>query len=131
MVQYDKVFATETVDKGSIPGRIKPKTLKIDIHSCLAWRSASTRDSVKPPSCVMDRWQLDLKTEKVFSPSPGKGNIANQDAITISNGWPNRKKNFQNRDFIYAKIKKSRPDLLTRPNRYLFKDMELCHIANQ
>ena len=41
------------------------------------------------------------------------------------------KTNFQNGDFIYAKIKKSRPDLLTRPNRYLFKDMELCHIANQ
>ena len=36
MAQYDKVFATETVDRGSIPGRIKPKTLKIDIHSCLA-----------------------------------------------------------------------------------------------
>ena len=29
----DRVFATKTVNSGSIPGRVKPKTTKIDIHS--------------------------------------------------------------------------------------------------
>ena len=32
--------AAETVNSGSIPGRVKPKTIKIDIHSFLARRSA-------------------------------------------------------------------------------------------
>ena len=32
--------ATEAVDSGSIPGRVKPKTIKIGIHSFPAWRSA-------------------------------------------------------------------------------------------
>ena len=29
----DRGSATEAVDLGSIPGRVKPKTIKIDIHS--------------------------------------------------------------------------------------------------
>ena len=29
----DRASATETVDSGSIPGRVKPKTIKIGIHS--------------------------------------------------------------------------------------------------
>ena len=32
--------ATETVDSGSIPSRVKPKTGKIGIHSFPAWRRA-------------------------------------------------------------------------------------------
>ena len=36
----DRVSATEAADSGSIPRRIKPKTIKIDIHSFPAWRSA-------------------------------------------------------------------------------------------
>ena len=31
--RVDKASATETVAWGSIPGRVKPKTIKIDIHS--------------------------------------------------------------------------------------------------
>ena len=31
--QVDRASATETVDSGSIPGRVKPKTIKIGIHS--------------------------------------------------------------------------------------------------
>ena len=31
--RVDKASATETVDSGSIPGRVKPKTIKIGIHS--------------------------------------------------------------------------------------------------
>ena len=31
--RVDKEYATETVNSGSIPSRVKPKTLKIGIHS--------------------------------------------------------------------------------------------------
>ena len=36
----DRASATETVDSGSIPGRVKQKTIKIGIHSFPAWVSA-------------------------------------------------------------------------------------------
>ena len=36
-------FAAEVVDSGLIPGRVKPKTGKIDIQSFLAWRPAMKR----------------------------------------------------------------------------------------
>ena len=48
--------ATETVDSDSIPGRVKQKTTKIDIHSFLALRSAIYGNSVKLPPCVINRW---------------------------------------------------------------------------
>ena len=38
--QVDRASATEAVDLGSIPGRVKPKTLKIGTHSFPACRSA-------------------------------------------------------------------------------------------
>ena len=38
--QVDKESATETVDCGSIPDRVKLKTIKIGIHSFPAGRSA-------------------------------------------------------------------------------------------
>ena len=31
--RVDRASATKTVDLGSIPGRVKPKTIKIGIHS--------------------------------------------------------------------------------------------------
>ena len=31
--QVDRASATDAVDSGSIPGRVKPKTIKIGIHS--------------------------------------------------------------------------------------------------
>ena len=31
--RVDRASATETVDSGSIPGRVKPKTIQIGIHS--------------------------------------------------------------------------------------------------
>ena len=37
--RVDGESATETVDSDSIPGRIKPKTIEIDICSFPAWRS--------------------------------------------------------------------------------------------
>ena len=51
--QVDRAFTTETVNPGSIPGWFKPKTIKIDILSFPAWRSAIKRDSMKPPPCVV------------------------------------------------------------------------------
>ena len=39
--RVERASATEAVDSGSIPGRVKPKTLKIGIHSSFpTWRSA-------------------------------------------------------------------------------------------
>ena len=38
--RVDRASATEAVDSGSIPGRVKPKTIKIGIHSFPAWHSA-------------------------------------------------------------------------------------------
>ena len=38
--RVDRASATEAVDTGSIPGRVKPKTIKIGIYSFPAWRSA-------------------------------------------------------------------------------------------
>ena len=58
----NKESATETVNSGSIPGRVKPKTIKIGIYS-----STFSIYSSKSPPCVVDRWQLDLKTERSFS----------------------------------------------------------------
>ena len=40
VVEWIEWSATEAVDLGSIPGRVKPKTIKIGIHSFPAWRSA-------------------------------------------------------------------------------------------
>ena len=34
-------WAPETIDRGSIPDRVKPKTIKIGIHSFPHWPSAS------------------------------------------------------------------------------------------
>ena len=55
------------VHVGSILDRVKPKTLKIDILNFAAWRIAIKLDSVKPITNVVDRWQLDSKTENVTS----------------------------------------------------------------
>ena len=41
--RVDKASATETVDSGSIPDRVKLKTIKIGIHSFPAGRSAIKR----------------------------------------------------------------------------------------
>ena len=54
------------LDLGLIPDRVKPKTIKIGIHSFPAWRSAikGTVWSLCRVSGVVDRWQLDSKTER-------------------------------------------------------------------
>ena len=51
----DRASITETVDLGLTPSRAKSKTIKIDAHSFLAWRSAIKKDIVKTPQCVIDK----------------------------------------------------------------------------
>ena len=56
--RMNRTSATKTADLGSIPGRVKPKTIKMGIHSF--------------PACVAStvcgkqvvRWQFDSKTER-------------------------------------------------------------------
>ena len=64
----DRASATETVDSGSIPGLVKPKTIKmkfiaslLDVQQLKGHCEASTVCSRQ-----VDMWQLDLKTEKTF-----------------------------------------------------------------
>ena len=60
----DCASVTKTVDLGSIPDRVKPKTITIGIHNCLTF--SIKWQNVKPPSCVVvdrreARWQVDSK----------------------------------------------------------------------
>ena len=65
-----RTSATEMVDLGSIPGRVYSNyTNWYSQLPCLTF--SIKRDSVKPPPCVVDRWQLDLKTKRLRS-SPGR-----------------------------------------------------------
>ena len=71
---HDRVVresSTEAVDSGSLTGRIKPNAIKLVFKAC---RSAFKRESAKPPPYVVDRWQLDLKTELFPSMPQGQGN---------------------------------------------------------
>ena len=45
--RVDRASAIKTVHLGLIPSWIKPKTIKINIHSFLAWRSVIKRNSVE------------------------------------------------------------------------------------
>ena len=54
------LLCTEAVDLGSIPGPVKPKTIKIGIHSFPAWRSEASSVCGKQ----VGRWQLDSKTQR-------------------------------------------------------------------
>ena len=49
-----RASANKTVHLGLIPGRVKPTSTKIAIHSLLASSSAIRRDNVKPPPCVAE-----------------------------------------------------------------------------
>ena len=63
--------ATEAVDFGWIPCRVTPKTIKIDIHSFPAWRSA-IKVTVWQTGEQMVAW---LEDWKVPSVSPDQGNL--------------------------------------------------------
>ena len=83
----DRASATETIDSGSIPGRVTSKTTKIGNHNFPAWRSAIKKKGQYDVSIVsrrkLGRWQLNSKTANVPSLSPGQGNSMNKDGITL------------------------------------------------
>ena len=85
----DRASATEAVDSGSIPGRFKPKSMKIGIHSLLLDVQQLKGQCEASAVCGKhgERWQLDSKTErslrcllarKVLSLSPGQRNLVNK-----------------------------------------------------
>ena len=78
--RVDRASATETVDLGSIPGRVKPKTIKIGIHSFPAWRSAITGTvwSFHRVWYTYGQVAAWLEDRKVPSLSPGQGNLVNK-----------------------------------------------------
>ena len=64
--RVDRASATETVDSGSIPGRVKPRTVKfvftaslLDVQQLKGQCEASTAYGRQ-----VGRWQLDLKTKR-------------------------------------------------------------------
>ena len=54
--RVDRAFATETVDTGSIPGRVKPKTHKSDIYIASLLDGHHLRDRLNYPLSVIDKW---------------------------------------------------------------------------
>ena len=66
--QVGRASVIETLDLGSIPYRVKKKTIELVIHSFLAWRSTWKRDRVKPSPCVQDRCARYSLTRRLKSP---------------------------------------------------------------
>ena len=48
--RVEKTSVSETVGAGSTTGQVKPKKIKIGVHSFSAWRLPITKNSVKPPA---------------------------------------------------------------------------------
>ena len=67
--RVDTEFATETVDSGSIPGWVKPKTTEIGIHSFPAWRLAIKKQCEAAAVCggQVAAWLEDWKIPSLFS----------------------------------------------------------------
>ena len=65
--RVDRASAAETINSGSICGRVKAKTIKIGIHSFPAWRSAIIKGQYEASAVCgrqVGRWQLYSKTER-------------------------------------------------------------------
>ena len=64
--RVDRASATETVDLGSIPGRVKPKTIKLVFTASLLDVQQSKGQCKASTVCgrQVGRWQLDSKTER-------------------------------------------------------------------
>ena len=84
--QVDKRSTTETVDSGSIPGWVKPKTTRIiiGIYSFPAWPLATKSRSVKLPPFALDKWAAGLEGRKILSLSSGLDDLVNKDLIAIT-----------------------------------------------
>ena len=66
--RVDRASATEAVDTGSIPGRVKPKTIKLVFTASLLDVQQLKGQCEASIVCgrQMGRWQLDSKTERSF-----------------------------------------------------------------
>ena len=61
----DRGCATEIIDTGSILVQVKPKTIKLVFTAFLPdVQQLKGQCELKPPPFVVDRWQLDSKTER-------------------------------------------------------------------
>ena len=74
-----KASSSETVDSGS-----NQKLQRLIFTAFLFDIQDHKRNSVKPLSCVVDRWQRDSKTETSLTLPPGRGNLVNKDVIAIT-----------------------------------------------
>ena len=72
--RVDRASATEAVDSGSIPGRVKPKTVTIGIHSFMLDVQQLKGQCEASIVCgrQIGRWQLDSKTERSLRCLPAK-----------------------------------------------------------
>ena len=75
--RVDRASATETVDSGSIPSRIKPKTMKIGIHSFLLDVQQLKEQCEASTVCGRQVATL-LENRRVPLLSPGQGNLVNK-----------------------------------------------------
>ena len=64
--RVDKAYATETVDSGSIPGWVKPKTIAMVFSASLLDVQQLQGQCEASAVCgrLVSRWQLDSKTER-------------------------------------------------------------------
>ena len=74
-IKVDRASATEMVDLGSILSQIKPKTIKLDIHSFYVGRLKWKKSNIKQPMCVVDKQEASLVDQKVLSLSLGRDNL--------------------------------------------------------
>ena len=66
--RVDRAPAAETVDCGSILRRVKPKTIKLGIHSFLALLTFNNiESSAKPPPCAVGKVTAWLATASHFA----------------------------------------------------------------
>ena len=74
------MYATETEDSGSIPRRVKPKTIKLVFTASLldVQQLKEQREASIVCGKQVGRWQLDLKTERFLSLSPAQGKLVNK-----------------------------------------------------
>ena len=65
-VWVDRASVTQTVNLGWIPGRVKPKTMKIYTHSFFAWLSVlkGQCEAFIASGRLVGKWQLDSKTKR-------------------------------------------------------------------
>ena len=80
-----KASATQTVDSGSIPSRVKPET-KNWYSQLLCWIFSIKMDNVKPPPCVVDRCADGSLARRPKLPSKFSGQVSlvKEDVTTIS-----------------------------------------------